>query len=86
MKLPGLGFNAGTLALGAAALLLGPTIIAAARGLTRTVAKAGIKEGLILYEKGKETAAETKGSVEDLTVEARSEITGKSKRAKRTKK
>jgi hypothetical protein len=76
MRLPNfsLGLNPGTVALGAAAFLLGPTILVVARGLARSVVKAGIKGGLTIYEKGKLTVAEAKETVEDLTAEARSEI------------
>jgi hypothetical protein len=76
MKFPGinLGFNAGTFALGAAALLFGPMLIAIAGGLVKSAAKAGIKGGLMMYDKGKELAAEAKETVEDLTAEAKAEM------------
>ena len=76
MKIPGmnLGLNAGTVALGAAAVLFGPTLLAVAGGLLKSVTKTGIKGGLMVYEKGKEIAVEAKETVEDLAAEAKSEI------------
>jgi hypothetical protein len=68
------GLNVQTVAIGAAALLLGPTIIAMAGGLARALAKSGIKGGLLALEKGKELAAETKETLEDLTAEAKAEV------------
>ena len=69
-----IGLNVQTAAIGAAVLLLGPTIIAMAGGVLRTLAKSGIKGGFLAYEKGKELAAETKETLEDLTAEAKAEL------------
>jgi hypothetical protein len=87
MKLLGvnMGMNVGTLALGAAAVLLGPTMLAVAGGLAKSVAKAGIKGGIMIYDKGKEIAVEAKETAEDLAAEARSEVS-QSKKAPSAKK
>jgi hypothetical protein len=69
-----IGLNVQTIALGAAALLLGPTIIAMAGGVVRALAKSGIKGSMLAFEKGKELAAETKETLEDLTAEAKAEV------------
>ncbi len=83
MKFPGinLGLNAGTVALGAAALLFGPTLIAVAGSVLKSAAKAGIKGGLMMYDKGKEIAAEAKETVEDITAEAKAELKPVKKKA-----
>jgi len=69
-----IGWNIGTVALGAAALLLGPTLIAVAGGLAKSIVKTGIKGGMLMYDKGKEIAAEAKETMEGITAEARSEM------------
>ncbi|MEW6664935.1 MAG: DUF5132 domain-containing protein [Thermodesulfobacteriota bacterium] len=87
MKLVGvsLGLNVPTIALGAAAILLGPTLLGMAGGLGRSLIKAGVKGGLLVYRKGRELAEETKESLEDVVAEARSEVAAKPK-AKAAKK
>ena len=69
-----LGFNVGTVALGVAAYLFGPTLLSTAGGVLRGAAKAGIKGGLIAYNRGKLLADEAKESLEDLSAEAKSEM------------
>ncbi|MBN1105193.1 MAG: DUF5132 domain-containing protein [Deltaproteobacteria bacterium] len=69
-----LGMNVGTIALGAAAVLFGPAILTAAGGLARSLVKSGIKGSILAYEKGKVMIAEARESVEDITAEARAEI------------
>jgi hypothetical protein len=83
MKLPSIGFNTGTIALGAAAVLVGPTVVALAGQLAKSLAKTGIKSGLLLYERSRELVEEGKGTIEDLTAEARAEVSGKAKKAKK---
>ncbi|MFO7740516.1 MAG: DUF5132 domain-containing protein [Desulfatiglandaceae bacterium] len=83
MKLPSIGFNAGTIALGAAAVFVGPAVMALAVNLAKSLAKTGIKTGMILYEQGREIAAEGKETLEDLTAEARAEVSGGAKKAKK---
>jgi hypothetical protein len=68
-----IGWNVGTVAIGAAAVVLGPMMLAVAGGLAKSVAKAGIKGGLMVYDKGKEMAAEVKETAEDLAAEVKSE-------------
>lgn len=69
-----LGFNVGTLAVGVAAYLFGPSIQSAAGGVLRGAAKTGIKGGMIAYHKGKQITEEARTSLQDLSEEARSEM------------
>jgi len=82
MRLPVLGTvslgNAVTLrnvAIGAGVVLLAPAAISLVGSIMRPIAKAAIKSSLMVYEKSREIAAETKESIEDLTAEARAEMT-----------
>ncbi len=70
----GLGMNAATIALGAAAVMFGPALLAAAGGVAKPVLKAGIKGGLLLFDKSKQMVLEAKESLEDLAAEAKAEI------------
>lgn len=81
MKLLGmsLGMNPGTIALGAAAVLFGPAVLAMAGSLVRPIAKAGIKGGLMLYQGGKKMVEDTRCSINEITQEARREISAPSK-------
>lgn len=77
MRLPGI--PTGTqllsgLAIGAAAVLLAPVVLPVVSGVFKSLAKAGIKGGLILYEQGRVAFEEAKESIEDLTAEARAEL------------
>lgn len=81
MRLPVLGTvtlgNAITLrnvAIGAGVVLLAPAAVSLIGTLMRPIAKAAIKSGLMVYDKSREIAEETKESIEDLTAEARAEI------------
>jgi len=69
-----LGWNLGSVALGAGAILLGPTLLTVAGGLAKSIVKTGIKGGIMLYDKGVEIAAGAKETMEELTSEAKSEI------------
>jgi hypothetical protein len=71
------GLNPGTIVLGAAAFVLGPMILTVAGGVLRSLAKTAIKGGMIAYEKGRDLAEGTKGTIEDLTGEAKAELEGK---------
>jgi hypothetical protein len=62
------------LAIGIGAAILAPVIIPMVAAIVKPLAKATIKGGLILYERGKEVVAETGEMVEDLVAEARSEL------------
>jgi hypothetical protein len=69
------GARLGTgLAIGAGAVLLAPVLVPVAAGVLKSLTKAGIKGGLILYEKGLVLAEETKETLGDLAAEAKSEI------------
>jgi hypothetical protein len=52
--------------------------------VAKPVAKAAIKGGLVLFEKGKETFAEMGEVVEDLVAEAKAEISEAEEAAKAT--
>jgi Protein of unknown function (DUF5132) len=62
------------LAIGIGASVLAPAIIPVLANIAKPVAKAALKSGLVLYEKGMETFAETKEVVEDLLAEAKAEL------------
>lgn len=81
MRIPVLGNlnlgNAVTLrnvAMGAGVVLLAPAAVSLIGSLMRPIAKATIKSGLMVYEKGREIAAETRESIEDLAAEAKAEM------------
>lgn len=81
MRLPVLGTvslgNAITLrnvALGVGVVLLAPVAVSLIGTLMRPIAKAAIKSGLMVYDKGREIAAETRESIEDLAAEAKAEL------------
>ncbi len=65
--------------IGAAAVLLAPVLLPAVAGVVKSLAKAGIKGGLIVYERGKVAIEEAKESIEDLTAEARAELSEETK-------
>jgi hypothetical protein len=62
------------LAIGAASVILAPVVLPVAAGILKSLTKAGIKGGMVLYEKGKVLAEETKETFEDLTEEAKAEM------------
>ena len=64
----------GPILLGVGALILAPAIIPAAASVVRPLAKATIKGGLVLFQKGRELIAETAEAFEDLTAEVRAEL------------
>jgi hypothetical protein len=69
------GARLGTgLAIGAAAVIVAPILVPVVAGVLKSLTKAGIKGGMILYEKGRELAEETKETMEDLAAEARAEL------------
>jgi hypothetical protein len=69
------------LAIGIGAAILAPVVIPLAAAIVKPLAKAGIKGGLTLYERGKETVAEVGEVVEDLVAEARAELAESAKGA-----
>jgi hypothetical protein len=62
------------LAIGIGAAVLAPAVLPVLASVAKPVAKAAIKGGLVLFEKGKETFAEMGEVVEDLVAEAKSEL------------
>ncbi|MBV2089444.1 MAG: DUF5132 domain-containing protein [Candidatus Thiodiazotropha sp. (ex Ctena orbiculata)] len=61
-------------ALGVGVVLLTPLVLAALSGVARPASRAALKTGILLYEKGRETAAEIGEVVDDLVAEARYEL------------
>jgi Protein of unknown function (DUF5132) len=59
---------------GIAAIVLLPVLIPVAGGLGKSIAKATIKGGIVLYEKGKGVIAEVGETFEDIVAEAKAEI------------
>lgn len=68
------GNAAVTLAIGLAGAVLIPIVLPVVARAVRPLAKAVIKSGLIVYEKGRESFAEMGEVVEDMVAEAKSEI------------
>jgi hypothetical protein len=62
------------LAIGLGIAVLAPVAMAALSGVGRPFARAVIKSGILLFEKGRETVAEFGEVVEDLVAEARAEL------------
>ena len=62
------------LAIGIGAAILAPVIIPLAASIFKPLAKATIKGGITLYEKGQEMVAEAGEVVEDLVAEAKAEL------------
>ena len=62
------------LAIGIGAAILAPTVIPALANVAKPLIKAAIKTGIIMYEKGKETAAELSEVFDDIVAEAKSEV------------
>ena len=80
------GFSLGNIAVGAAVVLLAPMVIPIVGGIVRPFAKAAIKGGLMMYEKGREMVAEAQESVEDLAAEAKAEMAPKGEAGAEAKK
>lgn len=76
MRLPIFGeISLGTgILVGAAVVFLAPVVLPAMGGVLKSLTKAGIKGGLILYEQGKVAIEEARESVEDLVAEAKAEL------------
>lgn len=69
-----------TIAIGVGAVILAPTVAS----LLKPVVKATIKTGVILYQKTKETIAETSEQIEDLVAEAKAEVLAESEKKQET--
>ncbi len=59
---------------GIAAIVLLPVIVPVAAGVVKPMAKAAIKGGIVIYEKGKGVIAEVGETLEDLVSEAKAEL------------
>ncbi len=59
---------------GIAAVVLLPVFIPVVAGVGKPLAKAAIKGGIVLYEKGKGVIAEVGESLEDIMAEAKAEL------------
>jgi hypothetical protein len=59
---------------GIAAIVLLPVLIPAVGGLGKSLTKATIKGGIVLYEKGKGVVAEVGEKFEDIVAEAKAEL------------
>jgi len=62
------------LAIGIGAAILAPVVIPLFANVAKPLAKAAIKGGMQLYERGKETLAEVAEITEDLVAEAKAEL------------
>jgi hypothetical protein len=78
MKLLNGSLSASSLAVGAGVVLLAPVVIPVVGSILKPVAKAVIKGSILAYEGAKLSVAETKEALEDLTAEAKSEISEES--------
>lgn len=61
-------------AIAAGAIILAPIVVPVLVGVGRPLVKTVIKTGIVLYERGVETAAEVGEAVEDIVAEARAEL------------
>jgi hypothetical protein len=62
------------IAIGLGVAILAPVAIAVLSGAARPIARAALKSGILLYEKGREKVAEFEETLDDLTAEARAEM------------
>ena len=62
------------LAIGIGTALFAPQVIPALAGVVKPLAKAAIKGGLVVYEKGKEAVAEVGEMMEDIVAEVKAEM------------
>ncbi len=62
------------LAIGIGAAVLAPAVMPVVASVMKPLAKAAIKGGIMLYEKGRETVAEVSEIVEDIVAEAKAEM------------
>jgi hypothetical protein len=69
------GFNLSSLAIGAGIVLLAPIVIPVIGAILKPVVKTIIKGSLVAYESAKVSLAETRETLEDLTAEAKAEMT-----------
>jgi hypothetical protein len=74
----------GGFAIGLGAAVLTPVVLPIISAVAKPIVKAAMKGGILLYEKGKVTAAEVAETFEDLAAEAKSEL-GQTKAKPRAK-
>ena len=70
----GLKTTLGGIAVGIGMAVVAPVIVPILASIAKPLTKAVIKEGLILYDKGRETVAEAKETIDDLVAEVHSEL------------
>jgi hypothetical protein len=70
----GLKTTLGGLAFGVGMAVVAPVIVPILASIAKPLTKAVIKEGLILYDKGRETVAEARETIDDLVAEVKSEL------------
>jgi hypothetical protein len=63
-----------TMAVGVGAAILAPVLVPALSQIVRPAAKAAIKGGYVLYQRGREQVAELGQLTEDIVAEARAEL------------
>ena len=68
-----LGFTGLFIGIGVA--VLAPVVLPILSGVAKPLAKAAVKGGITLYEKGKEAVAEAGEFIEDVYAEAKAELT-----------
>jgi hypothetical protein len=69
------GFRVGTgVVIGIGALVLAPVLLPVVAVAARPLIKAGLKGGILFYEKSKEMIAETQELFEDLAAEVKAEL------------
>ena len=69
------------LAIGIGAVILAPIVIPVVASVSKPLAKAIIKGGILVYEKGKEVVAEAGEVVEDMVAEVKAEMAETQKEA-----
>lgn len=62
------------LAIGIGATIIAPVVLPVLASAVKPIAKAAIKSGIMLYERGKETVAEVSEIIEDIVAEAKAEM------------
>jgi hypothetical protein len=69
------GIEVGTgFLIGLGAIVLAPIVVPVFAAVAKPLVKAGIKSGLLLYDKGREIVAEAQEVIEDLTAEVKAEL------------
>ena len=87
MKVPLIGLNVttGAIALGAVGVMVAPKVLPVVANLLRSAIKAGMKGGMIAYDKSQQCVSETSDTFQNMASEARSELSKESKPALKKK-